>query len=108
MRDDSSLYSGITSVTSNRLEERNKERKDLKRDVRQKLLPAGEIVQEVFKAEVQKLMYGPYDDEENMTDEQFRIERQSRRRAIAAILSMQAKINNLLREDGRTDTNTGV
>jgi len=107
-RDDGSLYSGITSVTQNRQEKRAKERKDAKQDKRLQLAPFAEIVAAELQKEVKKLMYGPYIDEEKMSDEQFRTERRARRLAVESIFSVQSRLNNLLRQDGRTPTNPGV
>lgn len=103
-RDDSGLYSGITSTTQTRLGERNQERKEVKQAVRQKLLPAGEIVQAEFKKELDKLMYAPYPNEDTMTDVHFRVERRARRLAVESILAIQGRLNNLLRTDGRADS----
>jgi hypothetical protein len=106
-RNDSSLYSGISSAsfeTTKQQElraERAKARVEAKRGNQTAIAPAAELIKTELQKEVTTLIYGPYTDEDNMSDEQFRTERRARKLAVASLLAIQTRLNNLLRNEPR-------
>lgn len=94
-RDDSSLYTGVSSQS---VAKQRTEKAEEKAEKRIKLTPAGDIVAAEFKKEIDALIYGPYKDEDAMSDEQFRAERKGRRLAVASLVGIQNRLKNLLRE----------
>lgn len=102
-RDEGDLYSGLSSRS--RVRAVKAEKREVKAENRLKLLPAGEIVTAQFAKEVKALMYGPYTNEEAMTDAQFRAERRGRRLAVASLLAIQRRLEIILREPkGKPDS----
>jgi len=70
---------------------------------REQLLPAGEIVRDTIQKQVTKLMYGPYVDEEKMSDVQFRVERRARKLAVASLIEVQIELSNILRDHSKSE-----
>lgn len=103
-RDDGGLYSGASSASFGITEaqearaQANKKRLEQKEAKRGVLKPAAELIQVEFQKEITKLIYGPYPDEDTMSDAQFRTERKARKLAVASLLAIQARMNNVLRE----------
>lgn len=113
-KDQSHLYTGMTSSTPSRnkakaaakaRDERRQKKKEERRELQQETdIPRLGIE---FKKEIDKLLYAPYTitlndgkilKEEELSDEQFRVERRSRRIAIKSLLSIQKRVVNVLRE----------
>ena len=78
-----------------------KEEKEAKRLV---LEPSAELIQAVIQNEVRKLINAPYEDEEKMTDAQFRLERRARRLTVKSLLTVENQIKIILRKPATEQT----
>lgn len=101
-RDDSALYTGISSATYTKSVKAKAEKRETKQELRRQLMPVGQLVQSELQKEIDKLIYGPYDDEDNMNDLKFRVERRARRLAVERLLSVQVRLANIMREQSPT------
>lgn len=106
-RDDSILYTGTSSRSFAQVKEQKQrtQRREQNNEKRIKLSPVGQILQEEFKKEVHLLIYSPYENEDQMSDEQFRTERRARRIAVEALTKINNRLNTALRtKDPKTET----
>ncbi len=102
-RNDSTLYTGANSSSfrserANAVATKRSEQLLAKQSQSRKLAPAAELIKTEFAKELKLLMYGPYDNEDNMSDEQFRAERRARRLTVESLLSIQTRVLNMVRE----------
>ncbi len=113
-RDDSVLYTGASSASfgvtkqQQALADKRKEQREKKAEKRIALSPAADVIKAEIQKEITALIYGPYVDEDSMSDEQFRTERRARKLAVASLLSIQNRLNATMREinDPRSTPNT--
>lgn len=104
MRSDSLLNTGQTSASfAPKVDPTREKRREELKERRVKLTPAGEIVNEEVQKQIDMLLTGTYQDEDKMTDAQFRAERRGRRLAVERLRSFQMRLNMILRE--RTEEN---
>lgn len=96
-RNDNLLATGVTSASIAREQQRTEKRQQ-RTEQRNKLLPAGEVVNEELQKQIDLLIYGVYPNEDALTDEQFRIERRARRIAVTKLKEIQVRLNRMLRE----------
>ena len=97
VRDDSLLYSGVTSSSEN-LTPREVQREDKEKN-RIKLKPAADVILELLETERNKL----YDIrrifiDRKTTDEEVKIERLVRERQAILIANLEVKVRNILKE----------
>jgi hypothetical protein len=97
-KDDSFLYSGLTSASSDKATPREIQREE-KESQRIKLKPAAEVVLELLETERNKL----YDIrrifiDRKTTDEEVKIERIVRERQALLISALEVKVRNILKE----------
>lgn len=97
VRDDSLLYSGVTSSSEN-LTPREVQR-ETKNQQRDKLKPAADVILELLEAERNKL----YDIrrifiDRKTTDEEVKIERIVRERQAILISNLEVKVRTILKE----------
>jgi hypothetical protein len=102
-RNDGGLYTGATSQSfrserAQTVAEKRLEQVKAKREQRNTMSPAAEIVKAEFAKELKQLIYGPYDNEDQMSDEQFRVERRARRLTVESVQSIQTRLMNVMRE----------
>jgi len=100
-RDDSLLYSGATSASFARpkVQELVQAKREEAKKKRQVLKPAGEILVAEINKELNDLMFGPYVDEDKMTDDEFRVERRARRLTVEKINAIKGRLTNILRDN---------
>lgn len=98
-RDDSMLYSGITSSspTTNRVRE---EAKEDKREKRAQLLPAGQVIQEAIQKEIEKLSRIDHRITKTLvlTPNALEIEMLSNAKAVDHLIAVQNRISLILRK----------
>lgn len=108
--DQSHLYTGVTSVGAASSRTRKSAAKARNERIKQKQEARHRLTREVelprlmmeFKKEIDRLLYMPYvvggKKEEELTDEQFRVERRARRIAIERLMAIQIRLTNVMRE----------
>lgn len=96
-RDDSYLYSGMTSASSEPLSPRLKQREE-KEHVRQKMKPATQIVLAAIDKERQAVTDVRSYVLEGKTEESLLAEMQARRLYIGYLNGLEAKIKNITKE----------
>ena len=97
--DDSILYTGITSASSDKAPTPREVQREAKESARIKLKPAAEVVLELLEKERSKL----YDIRRifiyrKTTDEEVKIERLVRERQALLISALEVKVRNILKE----------
>jgi ribosomal protein S4 len=104
-RNDSLLYTGasLASTRTREVQDKRKEATKAKEDKRTILRPYETILREQINKEIHDLIYAPYVNEEQMTDEQFRIERRSRKLAVTSLIAVQSRLDNIMRTRGTTE-----
>jgi hypothetical protein len=96
-RNDSSLYSGMTSESAARARAARKETSENKREKRKVLLPYEEFIISEINKEIHDLIYTPYEGEDLMSDMQFRSERRARRLAVEHLTKVRRRMTNIMR-----------
>lgn len=97
--DDSILYTGITSASSDKAPTPREIQREAKESARIKLKPAAEVVLELLEKERSKL----YDIrrifiDRKTTDEEVKIERIVRERQALLISALEVQVRNILKE----------
>lgn len=97
--DDSILYTGITSASSDKAPTPRELQREAKESARIKLKPAAEVVLELLEKERTKL----YDIrrifiDRKTTDEEVKIERIVRERQALLISALEVQVRNILKE----------
>lgn len=97
--DDSILYTGITSASSDKAPTPREVQREAKESARIKLKPAAEVVLELLEKERSKL----YDIrrifiDRKTTDEEVKIERIVRERQALLISALEVQVRNILKE----------
>lgn len=97
--DDSILYTGITSASSDKAPTPREIQREAKESARIKLKPAAEVVLELLEKERTKL----YDIrrifiDRKTTDEEVKIERIVRERQALLISALEVQVRNILKE----------
>lgn len=97
-RHDTGLYTGITSSSFTKQQEVRKERLSERRQKREQLLPAGEIVNHTINLEVKSLRDLTTINVMDLSAEDLKTEARGRELAIQHLTRVQVRLNNLLRE----------
>ena len=93
------LYTGANSASFAVRTNPVKEKKEDNKRKHQELKPAGQIVIDEINKELTDLMFGPYPNEDSMTDEEFRVERRARRLTVEKITVIKTRLTNILRKN---------
>lgn len=97
-RNDSFLNTGMSSASFAKTKEKMTEKQETRNAKRILLEPAGEILMAQFKNEIHQIINSPYEDEEKMSDEQFRAERRARRLTVQSLLTIQRRVAIIMRK----------
>jgi hypothetical protein len=109
MRNDGSLYSGITSSSFGVVKEKRQTVQEQKLEKRTRLNPVVEILKAEFAKEYETLSRIDYlKVEEMLTDNDLRAELMARKKTLERLKAIETRINNILREPSakRTERTT--
>lgn len=98
-RDDSSLYSGITSVSAGVVREKRAEVKQDSKEVMSKLKPALELITKLIDKEKSKIRNIEYFDVENIVlDEVYKAELMARKKYMGYLSKLQVRVDKAFKE----------